>query len=186
MIWPPNHHHHYKAYDDQRQFFAQRHQSNLMAAALPRPKMVIIVLDRGSALTEHQLRVAKSIVKHILNSLSHRDKISLVDLSSSAHDVSGDTCGSNLAMANADYESKHIYGKYIDRLQRSFNSTNHYLGLKKAFEIVEANYLSFKGKFITRHCIESRCLYLFKYRTNRNGTTSTHCLHQPWSTSIIG
>ncbi|XP_027204800.2 VWFA and cache domain-containing protein 1 [Dermatophagoides pteronyssinus] len=136
--------HHHKAFDEQKQLLAQRHQNNLMAAALPRPKMIIIVLDRGSALTDHQLRLAKSIAKHILNSLSRRDKISLIDLWASAHDASDDACGSNLAMANADYESKLIYSKYIDRLQRSYNSTNHYIGLQKAFEIIEANYLSFK------------------------------------------
>lgn len=106
----------------------------------------MIVIDRGSALTDHQLNIAKSVAKFILNSLSHKDKVGIVDLTSTVQFPSSETCSSNLELAFANYETKHLYGRYIDELQRSHNSTNHYLGFKKAFEIIAKNYASFKSE----------------------------------------
>lgn len=108
---------------------------------------MVIVIDRGSALTDHQLNIAKSVAKYILNSLSHRDKVAIVGLTSETQHPSSEICSSKFELAYANYETKHVYSRYIDELQRSHNSTNHYLGFKRAFEIIASNYVDVVEEF---------------------------------------
>lgn len=140
--------HHKKVYSELNQLFIQRHRENLLTTALPRNKLVVIVIDRGSALTEHQLNIAKSVAKYLLNSLSHKDKVAIVDLTSEVAHPSTETCSSKLELAYANYETKHFFSGYIDELQRSHNSTNHHLGFKRTFEIITNNYQNFTSKSI--------------------------------------
>lgn len=137
---------HKKAYNELNQLFVQRHRENLFTSALPQVKLVVLVIDRGSALTDHQLNIAKSVAKYILNSLSHRDKVAIVDLTSEAAHPSTEICFSKLELAYANYETKHVYSRYIDEMTRSHNSTNHHLGFQRAFEIVATNYAQMKAE----------------------------------------
>ncbi|KAF7493588.1 VWFA and cache domain-containing protein 1, partial [Sarcoptes scabiei] len=140
--------HQRKSFNDLNQLFAQRHREMLLNAALPHPKLVVLVIDRGSALTEHQLMIAKSIAKFILSSLSYRDRIGIVDLASEVHYPSSETCSSNLDLAFANYEIKHFFAKYIDEMERSNQSTNHHLGFEKAFQIIANNYEQYSKEIV--------------------------------------
>jgi len=41
----------------------------------PQSKHVVIVMDHGNSLSANQLRTAKGIAKHLLNSLSEKDMV---------------------------------------------------------------------------------------------------------------
>ncbi|XP_054157249.1 VWFA and cache domain-containing protein 1-like [Oppia nitens] len=113
----------------------QRHRDIYMATVLPQSKNILLVIDRGSALTAHQLAIAKAIAKYILNSLSLNDKIGLISVSSDIHYPISDSCLTK-RLANANYETKYQFQRFIDGLQRTNENTNHVLGLKNAFEML--------------------------------------------------
>lgn len=146
---PELYYHQKKAYNELSQLLVQRHRENLFTTALVRPKLVVIVIDRGSSLSNHQLTIGKSIAKYILNSLSHRDKVAIIDLTSTVNYPSNEACSNKIPLAYANYETKHYFSIYIDELERSLNSTNHYLGFQTAFEFISVNYDSFKKEMAT-------------------------------------
>ncbi|RWS12904.1 VWFA and cache domain-containing protein 1-like protein [Dinothrombium tinctorium] len=112
-----------------------RHRDMYLSTVLSTTKHVVLVIDHGSALSSHQLNIAKAVAKQILNSLSHQDKVGLIALSNDVQYPSSDSCLSH-QMAFANYETKYHFSRFIETLQRIPDSTNHILGLKKAFEII--------------------------------------------------
>jgi len=95
------------------------------------------------------LSIAKAVSKYILNSLSHNDRIGLIALSTDAQYPNSDSCLAR-QMANANYETKYHFSRFIDALQRTHDSTNHVLGLQRAFEMI-ANTFKEKNGMILFH-----------------------------------
>ncbi|XP_022243736.1 VWFA and cache domain-containing protein 1-like isoform X1 [Limulus polyphemus] len=113
-----------------------RHRDVYLATVEPRGKHVMIIIDHGTSLSSNQLAVAKAVGKHILFTLSHQDKVGLIGLSGEPHHPQSDSCLTH-QMAYATYETKLHFSRFIDRLQKTKNSTNHLVGFLKAFELLQ-------------------------------------------------
>lgn len=116
-----------------------RRKDLYLSTVLPQSKHVVLVIDRGSALTAQQLTIAKAVAKYILSSLSHNDRIGLISLSSDVNYPNGDSCLSR-RMANANFETKYQLQRFIDSLNRTNEPTNHALGLSRAFQMIANTY----------------------------------------------
>lgn len=112
-----------------------RHKNIYLGTVQPFTKYIVIVIDHGNSLSPLQLKTAKAIGKHILSSLSHKDKVTVVGI---AGDVKYpyDNCMSR-KMASATQEIKFYFSRFIDNLQKTPDATNHILGFSKAFELMQ-------------------------------------------------
>ena len=43
----------------------------------PQSKHVVIMMDHGNSLSAYQVRMAKSVAKHLINSFTEKDRVSL-------------------------------------------------------------------------------------------------------------
>ncbi|XP_064477328.1 VWFA and cache domain-containing protein 1-like [Ornithodoros turicata] len=112
-----------------------RHRDMYLATVRPYTKHVVIVIDHGNSLSPNQLMLAKAVGKYVLSVLSHHDKVGLIGLAAEAHIPQTDSCLME-GMADATYETKYHFGRFIDNLQKAPNSTNHRTGFKRAFDMI--------------------------------------------------
>ncbi|XP_022246418.1 VWFA and cache domain-containing protein 1-like isoform X1 [Limulus polyphemus] len=112
-----------------------RHRDVYLATIQPRSKHVMIIIDHGNSLSSNQLATAKAVGKHILFTLSHKDKVGLIGLSGEPQHPQSDSCLSH-QMAYATYETKFHFSRFIDGLQKTKDSTNHLVGFVKAFQLL--------------------------------------------------
>lgn len=124
----------------------QRHRENLLASALPKPKIVILIIDHASSISRHQLNIARSVSLYILNTLSHRDRVAIVDLTQVVAHPPARLCQSKFALEYANEDTKYKLSRYIYEMEISYNKSNHYLGFQRAFDILTANFDDIDGE----------------------------------------
>lgn len=113
----------------------ERHWNIYPSTILPDDKFIVIILDHGSSINRHQFNISKEIAKVILHSLSYKDKVGFISLTSTAQSPHSGFCLS-FQMAYATQETKLKFSRFIDDLSRVTKSTNHLLGFEKAFQMI--------------------------------------------------
>ncbi|XP_060082073.1 VWFA and cache domain-containing protein 1-like [Ylistrum balloti] len=132
-----------------------RHRTVFVSTVQPQPKHIVIVMDHGNSLSANQLRTAKGIAKHLLNSLSEKDRVGVVGLASRptfSRAPSDDTC-IHSSMVPVTFEATLYFSKFIDNLEKEDASTNHSLGFQVAFDIIENMVKKTKGAKIEQAMI---------------------------------
>lgn len=116
-----------------------RHRNVYVSTVQPQPKHVVIVMDHGNSLSPNQLRTAKGIAKHILASLSEKDRVGVIGLASKVshpREPDADSCLHN-SMVPVTFEASLHFCSFIDKLEKEDAATNHSLGFQTAFDIVQ-------------------------------------------------
>ena len=116
-----------------------RHRNVYVSTVQPQPKHIVIVMDHGNSLSPNQLRTAKAIAKHILLSLSEKDRVGVIGLASKVsfpREPDADSCLHN-SMVPVTYEASLHFSNFIDKLGKEDAATNHSLGFQTAFDIVQ-------------------------------------------------
>ncbi|XP_052058181.1 VWFA and cache domain-containing protein 1-like [Mytilus californianus] len=116
-----------------------RHRNVYVSTVQPQSKHLVIVMDHGNSLSPNQLRIAKGIAKHILSSLSEKDRVAVIGLASKVsfpREPDTDSCLHN-KMVPVTYEANLHFSNFIDKLEKENAATNHTLGFKTALDIVQ-------------------------------------------------
>lgn len=101
----------------------------------PKPKNVVMVIDHGSALSPHQLSIAKAVGKYIISSLSDKDHIGLVALADETHFAGVGDCFTR-RLTRATRLTKLKLNRFVDSLTKAKAPANHTLGFKQALDMV--------------------------------------------------
>lgn len=101
----------------------------------PRPKNLIIFIDRGYGIGENSLKIAKQAAEVALRSLSERDRIGVLSVGSSTEHCEEDRCYTD-QLAPASHLTKQQLIHFIRSIHSESEPTNHTQGLQKAFELI--------------------------------------------------
>ena len=118
----------HQAYNWHRQAFVQ--------TVAPDRKHVLIILDRGNAISTLQLDVGRSITGYILESLQVPDQVALLTIDSSRINIaSNQACGS---WAKASSLTKKVLRSHLSSINRmSYQRYDHATALQKANELIQ-------------------------------------------------
>lgn len=111
-----------------------RRRDLYFSAVHPEPKNVVMVIDHGSALSPHQLSIAKAVGKYIISSLSDKDHIGLVALADETHFAGIGDCFTR-GLTQATRQTKLKLSRFIDSLTKAKAPANHTLGFKQALDM---------------------------------------------------
>ncbi|XP_033103553.1 VWFA and cache domain-containing protein 1-like [Anneissia japonica] len=106
----------------------------------PQQKKVVILIERGSWVSNEQLKLAQEAAVVALGVLCEHDLVGVVAVGSTIETCQSDSCyGKSLAPASIDTKQQLItFIKSISKdSDSSLGSTNHTLGLKKAFSMIK-------------------------------------------------
>lgn len=113
-----------------------RHRDVFLRTIQPQRKYVVIMMDHGNSMSVTQLRTAKAITKHLIQSFSDNDRIGVFGLSNKPIYPRSDPCLPH-TMVPATFETRIYFSKFIDSLEKQDTTTNHSLGFLTAFEMIE-------------------------------------------------
>ncbi|XP_078657688.1 VWFA and cache domain-containing protein 1-like isoform X1 [Branchiostoma floridae x Branchiostoma belcheri] len=115
--------------------FEHRNRPLYSATVRPSPKYVVIVVDRGVALSEDKLRIAKQAAQMVISTLMEQDKVAVLSLSGRVKTSSEDECFGRL-LAPASQQVKQKLNRFIDNIKLGRGMTDHALGFQEAFTII--------------------------------------------------
>ncbi|GAB1599475.1 VWFA and cache domain-containing protein 1-like isoform X3 [Argonauta hians] len=113
-----------------------RHRDVFVSTIRPQRKHLVIVMDHGLSLSLTQLNTAKAIAKHLLESLSENDYVGVIGLAATPTYPRADSCLPH-TLVQATYETRLYFNKFLDGLKKETVATNHSLGFRYAFEMIE-------------------------------------------------
>ncbi|XP_033636500.1 VWFA and cache domain-containing protein 1-like [Asterias rubens] len=102
----------------------------------PQAKHIVILIDRGSSVSEASLQIAKDAAEVALASLSEKDQVGILSVGSTVQTCLQDGCYDN-HLATATLDTKKQLIQYIKTIRRDTGVTNHTLGLQKAFDLLQ-------------------------------------------------
>lgn len=106
--------------DDFEIFFPRRLFVQTIA---PRRKNVVIMIDHGNSLSLNQLNTAKSVARHVLESLSENDRVSVLALSN------------KVVFAREDHCLTRYLVPLTDEARTYFNTFSHELSKQQSKNI---------------------------------------------------
>ncbi|XP_071850515.1 VWFA and cache domain-containing protein 1-like [Apostichopus japonicus] len=101
----------------------------------PRPKHVLIFIDRGYGIGENSWKIAKQAAEVALKSLCERDMVGVLSVGSTTQYCERDKCYTD-QLAPASHLTKQQLVHFIRGIQAETEPTNHTEGLLKAFELI--------------------------------------------------
>ncbi|XP_046344826.2 VWFA and cache domain-containing protein 1-like [Haliotis rufescens] len=132
--------------EDCRNVHDTRHRDVFLSTIQPQRKHVVIVVDHGNAMSITQLRTAKAIALHLLQSFSENDRIAVVGLAGKSTFPRSDSCLPH-ALVPATVETKFYFSKFVEDLEKQDTATNHTLGFETAFQLIHNTFR--KGKMLS-------------------------------------
>ncbi|XP_065584406.1 VWFA and cache domain-containing protein 1-like [Artemia franciscana] len=107
-----------------------------VSTVYPQRKVVVILVDHGSAMSYNQLMIAKALGKYFVNSLSDRDSVGVVAISSEIRLATVEACP-NGGFANATADTKFSFTRFLDYLEKGEGPANHTLAMITAFNMIK-------------------------------------------------
>ncbi|PIK59748.1 putative VWFA and cache domain-containing protein 1-like [Apostichopus japonicus] len=112
-----------------------RARSHVCCHVRPRPKHVLIFIDRGYGIGENSWKIAKQAAEVALKSLCERDMVGVLSVGSTTQYCERDKCYTD-QLAPASHLTKQQLVHFIRGIQAETEPTNHTEGLLKAFELI--------------------------------------------------
>ena len=111
------------------------HRPNFVQAINPTAKNVIIVLDRGPALSNLQLDVGRSIADYIISSLSFKDQLAMLTLDTYITSAPNQACE---AWAPASTLTKKVLRSFMQSINRmSYQRYDHSMALDRVDKLIQ-------------------------------------------------
>ncbi|XP_077980933.1 VWFA and cache domain-containing protein 1-like [Glandiceps talaboti] len=115
----------------------------------PQSKHVVIVIDRGSDVSDDLLNIAKKAAEIAVDTLSERDKIGVLSVSSTVQTCREDNCYAN-QLAPATLETKAQLIRFIQSLKQDTGASNHTQAVRQSFNLMKNSIKSQGGNAITK------------------------------------
>ncbi|XP_006825614.1 VWFA and cache domain-containing protein 1-like [Saccoglossus kowalevskii] len=102
----------------------------------PQKKHVVVVIDRGSMVSDDLLKIAKKAAEIAVETLSEKDRVGVLSIASTIHTCKDDSCYLE-QLAPSTVETKKQLNKFIQGIKSDDGATNHTQAILRAFKLIK-------------------------------------------------
>uniref|UniRef100_A0A915K0U1 VWFA domain-containing protein n=1 Tax=Romanomermis culicivorax TaxID=13658 RepID=A0A915K0U1_ROMCU len=114
----------------------EKHSSIFIKSLLPFNKRIVILIDRGSAMSHSQIEAAKCVFRSIVGALTDQDEVAVLLIGAEITRSDHLQCSNSATFFRPTASVKEQLTNFVNGMKKSSEHTNHTAGFLEAFDLL--------------------------------------------------